>query len=144
MNKTEKQIAKENELVDRQMTDFHKKYPLYLTPTTAKTAAKNSDPAYLPKYTKRLHQIAKLDHKKQIQLIYDAWMHGLAKTPFTQLANVSGEPALSLPTYVSKKGLPLGVQFEAAKGQDQLLLEIGQLFQDEGQLQFLDDHLDDK
>lgn len=140
----EKQIAKENELVDRQMTDFHKKYPLYLTPTTAKTAAKNSDPAYLPKYTKRLHQISKLDHKKQIQLIYDAWMHGLAKTPFTQLANVSGEPALSLPIYVSKKGLPLGVQFEAAKGQDQLLLEIGQLFQDEGQLQFLDDYLADK
>lgn len=135
----EKQIAKENKLVDKQMTAFHKKYPLYLTPTTAKTAAKNSDPAYLPKYTKKLHNISKLGHKKQIRLIYAAWLHGLAKTPFTQLANVSGEPALSLPTYVSKKGLPLGIQLEAAKGQDQLLLQIGQLFQEKEQLHFLDD-----
>lgn len=136
----EKQVAKENKLVDKQMTAFHKKYPLYLTPTTAKTAAKNSDPAYLPKYTKKLHKISKLSHKKQIRLIYDAWLHGLAKTPFTQLANVSGEPALSLPTYVSKQGLPLGVQFEAAKGQDQMLLVLGQLFQEKGQLKFLDDY----
>lgn len=134
----QKQIDKENKLVDRQMTEFHKKYPLYLTPTTAKTAAKNSDPAYLPKYTKKLHNIAKLNHTKQIQLIYDAWLYGLAKTPFTQLANVSGEPAISLPTYVSKKGLPLGIQFEAAKGQDQLLLKIGKLFQDKNKLHFLE------
>ena len=135
-----KEVAAENKLVDQQMTEFHHKYPLYSTPTTAKTAAKNSDPAYLPKYTKKLHKISKLGHKKQIQLIYDAWLHGLAKTPFTQLANVSGEPAISLPTYVSKKGLPLGIQFEAAKGQDQLLLQVGQLFEDHDQFQFLDDY----
>lgn len=69
---------------------------------------------------------------------------GYQKTPFTQLANVSGEPALSLPTYVTKQGLPLGVQFEADKGQDQLLLQLGKEFQDHDQLHFLDSYQEDK
>ena len=75
-----------------------------------------------------------------MQLIYDAWLHCLSKTQFTQLANISGEPALSLPTYVTKRGLPIGVQLQAAKGQDQMLLQLGKVFQDSDQLQSLDDY----
>lgn len=137
---SEQFVTSEMAKVSQQMTDFHKTYPIYLTPTTATPAPKNSDPAYLPKYVKQLKHIQNLNHKKQIQLIYDAWLHGLSKTPFTQLANVSGEPALSLPTYVTKQGLPLGVQFEADKGQDQLLLQLGKEFQDHNQLQFFDSY----
>lgn len=137
---SEKFVTTEMTKVSQQMTDFHKTYPIYLTPTTATPAPKNNDPAYLPKYVKQLKHIQNLNHKEQIQLIYDAWLHGLSKTPFTQLANVSGEPALSLPTYVTKQGLPLGVQFEADKGQDQLLLQLGKEFQDHDQLHFLDSY----
>lgn len=133
-------VADEMAEVNRQMMAFHKDYPIYLTPTTATVAPKNSDPAYLPKYVKRLKHIQKLSHEDQIQLIYDAWLHGLSKTPFTQLANISGEPALSLPTYVTKRGLPIGVQVQAAKGHDQMLLHLGKVFQDSGQLQSLDDY----
>ena len=126
--------------VAQQMTNFHEQYPIYLTPTTATAAPKNNDPAYLPKYVKRLKHIKKLDHDDQIQLIYDAWLHGLSKTPFTQLANISGEPALSLPTYVTKHGLPIGIQLQAAKGQDQMLLQLGKEFQDNGQFESFDSY----
>ncbi|WP_235803187.1 amidase family protein [Lentilactobacillus sunkii] len=120
-------------LIDQQMTAFHQKYPLYLTPTTATTAPSNDDPAFLPEYVDQLKNIGSLDSPQQLQLIYDAWLHGLTKTPFTQLANFAGEPAISLPTYVSpSSGMPLGIQLEAGKNQDRLLLKMGDLFESHG------------
>jgi amidase len=52
-------------------------------------------------------------------------------TPYTQLANLTGQPAISLPTYLTQKGLPLGIQFTAARGREDLLLQIGRLFETE-------------
>ena len=114
--------------VHQRMTTFHQQYPIYLTPTTATTAPLNSDPAFLPADVAKLLQIKDLNFKDQMNLIYAAWLHGLSKTPFTQLANVAGEPALSLPTYVSAAGLPLGIQLEGAPGSDLVLLALGKLF----------------
>ncbi|WP_225352148.1 hypothetical protein [Secundilactobacillus similis] len=39
---------------------------------------------------------------------------------------------------MSADKLPLGVQFQAAKGQDRLLLAMGKLFEDQGQLKMRD------
>lgn len=47
-----------------------------------------------------------------------------AFTPFTPLYNASGAPAISLPLGRSRGGLPIGVQFAAAHGQDRVLLEL--------------------
>lgn len=130
-------FMKELALVHRQMTAFHKQYPIYLTPTTATTAPLNSDPAYLPKYVDQMMNIKDLPFQQQMQLVYDSWLHGLTKTPFTQLANLAGEPALSLPTYVSPSGLPLGVQLQGSQGSDATLLAIGKIFETEHQFKFL-------
>lgn len=129
-------FGQEVQTVTKQMNQFHKKYPLYLTPTTAIAAPKNDNPAFLPKYVEQLKHIGTLNHTKQIKLIYRAWFHGLSQTPFTQLANLSGEPAISLPIYVNKDGLPLGVQFEASHGGDMILLRLGLLFQNHNQFIF--------
>ena len=118
--------------IAEQMSTFHKSYLLYLTPTTATVAPKNTDPIVLPADTQRIEKMATLPFDQQMSLIYEAWLHGLAKTPFTQLANLSGEPAISLPTYVSASGLPLGVQFEAGRNQDDVLLALGNLFEQAG------------
>lgn len=126
--------------VHQQMAAFHQQYPIYLTPTTATTAPLNSDPAFLPADVTKLLQIKDLNFKDQMNLIYAAWLHGLSKTPFTQLANVAGEPALSLPTYVSAAGLPLGIQLEGAPGSDLVLLALGKLFEDHHQFHFLNDY----
>ncbi|MGV0168259.1 amidase family protein [Furfurilactobacillus sp. WILCCON 0119] len=115
-----------------QMSAFHKEYPLYLTPTTATVAPKNTEPIVLPADVDRIATMASLPFDQQMALIYDAWLYGLSKTPFTQLANLSGEPAISLPTYVTTGGLPLGVQFEAGRDQDDLLMALGTLFEQAG------------
>ncbi len=46
-------------------------------------------------------------------------------TPFTAAINAAGAPALSLPLGKSARGLPVGVQFAAAQGQERLLLDLG-------------------
>jgi len=118
--------------------EFRQKYPLFLSPTTATTAPKITDPAILPGYASQLENMESVTAgAAQMQLIYDAWLHGLSKTPFTQQANITGEPAISLPTYVSKEGMPLGVQFTAAKGQDRTLMALGKLFEQHQQFKML-------
>jgi amidase len=46
-------------------------------------------------------------------------------TPFTAAINAAGAPALTLPLGRSARGLPMGVQFAAAQGQERLLLDLG-------------------
>lgn len=45
--------------------------------------------------------------------------------PFTGWSNVTGQPAISLPTYVSASGLPIGVQLTAPPFREDLLLQVG-------------------
>jgi amidase len=54
---------------------------------------------------------------------YDTWSrdsYGFA--PFSEVFNVTGQPAASLPLHVSKSGLPIGIQLAARQGEDHLLL----------------------
>ncbi len=49
----------------------------------------------------------------------------LSFTPFAAAINAAGGPALSLPLFRSKAGLPIGIHFAAAANQEQTLLELG-------------------
>lgn len=54
----------------------------------------------------------------------------LTYTPFTQLANLTGQPAISVPLHMTPEGLPMGVQVMATKGREDWLLHLaGQLEQ---------------
>ncbi|EGF48223.1 amidase, partial [Lacticaseibacillus rhamnosus MTCC 5462] len=48
-----------------------------------------------------------------------------------------GAPAISLPTAISDEGLPLGIQFTAAKGREDQLLRIGYWFEQHHLLKML-------
>lgn len=48
---------------------------------------------------------------------------------FTALQNVVGAPAISLPLATSAGGLPIGVQFAARFGQEQMLLDLAALLE---------------
>lgn len=115
-----------------QMEAFHEKYDLLLTPTTAQVAPKLTRP-WAPEATlERLTHISELSLEEAQEAIWAMFADSLAMTPFTPLANLTGQPAISLPTHLTKDGLPLGVQLIAARGQEELLLQVGALFEAAG------------
>jgi hypothetical protein len=69
-------------------------------------------------------EMEKADPVEQQELIYDMFLPSLTYTPFTQLANLTGQPAMSLPVHLSKVGLPLGVQVMANKGEEHRLFQL--------------------
>ena len=51
-------------------------------------------------------------------------VESLSKTPFTQLANFTGQPAMSVPLYWSPEGLPCGSQFVGRFGDEATLFRL--------------------
>jgi amidase len=51
-------------------------------------------------------------------------LSNLGWTPYTQLANLTGRPAMSVPLYRTPDGLPLGVQFVGPLNCEAQLLQL--------------------
>ncbi|MGM0166199.1 amidase [Enterococcus sp. AZ135] len=113
------------------MEELFVNYDLLLTPTTAATAPKLTDDMQSDEIRDALEASASLSEAELSSLIERMFEKSLQVTPYTMLANLTGQPAISLPTHLTKKGLPLGIQFMAARGREDLLLQIGQLFEAE-------------
>jgi amidase len=47
-----------------------------------------------------------------------------ALIPFTPQFNITGQPAVSLPLYRNRDGLPIGIQLVAAYGREDLLIRV--------------------
>ena len=121
----------------KQMDDFYKKYDLFLMATNAVTAPsndKNIDPYVDPEVEKKLYNINNIkDPKERFDLLVKQWEPMMKRTPFTWLFNLTGNPSISLPVYKNENNLPLGVMFAGRNNSEKILLEMGQLFQDNKQ-----------
>ncbi|HFI0067266.1 TPA: amidase [Streptococcus suis] len=106
------------------MADFHQHYDLLLTPTVADVAPKLDQFTHSQEMLDRLLHIQELVMAEQQSLIWEMFADSLAWTPFTQQANITGQPAISLPTYQTPQGLPIGIQLTASKGREDLLLQL--------------------
>ena len=119
------------------MNEFYKKYDLFLMATNAVTAPSNDkkvDPYVDPEVEEKLYNINEIKNpKERFDLLVKQWEPMMRRTPFTWLFNLIGNPAISLPIYKSKSNLPLGVMFAAKNNSEKILLEMGQLFQDNNQ-----------
>ena len=120
-----------------QMNEFYKKYDLFLMATNAVTAPSNDkkiDPYVDPTVEEKLYNINKIkDPKERFDLLVKQWEPMMRRTPFTWLFNLTGNPAISLPVYKSENNLPLGVMFAGRNNSEKILLEMGQLFQNNNQ-----------
>ena len=57
-------------------------------------------------------------------ILDDVVQNNLGWVPYTQLANVTGRPAISVPVHWTSDSLPLGVQFVGHLGSDGALLRL--------------------
>ena len=134
---TDVSSAKNPTIYANQMNEFYKKYDLFLMATNAVTASSNDkkvDPYVDPKVEEQLYNINKIkDPKERFNLLVKQWEPMMRRTPFTWLFNLTGNPSISLPVYKSANNLPLGVMFAAKNNSEKILLEMGQLFQDNNQ-----------
>lgn len=110
-----------------QMATFHETYDLYLTPTKAALPAKIGE--LKPDRAKEIliKGFLKLGSAKlliAIGLVEKMAKENLARTPFTQLANLTGQPAMSIPLGRSSSGLPIGIQFVAPFGDEATLFSL--------------------
>ncbi len=89
----------------RRLAAFYQDYDLVLTPTLAKP----------PLTLGTLDSTGPLDRFGEVLMGY---------MPFTQIYNISGQPAVSLPLHWNDAGLPIGVQAGARYGAEGLLIRF--------------------
>jgi amidase len=116
----------------RALAVFHSHYDVYMTPTTASAAPRIGEvetPAWLSVILRGVLALgASKLLAKASAMIDDVARDNLGRVPFTQLANLTGVPAMSVPLHTCASGLPLGVQFVAPHGREGMLFSLaGQL-----------------
>lgn len=93
------------DLLSAQMAAFHQDYDVLLSPTLAEpppplgVLVLSADPAAFAANSTRL-------------------------SPYTSLANLTGQPAMSMPLHRTAAGLPVGLMFQGRYGEEALLLSL--------------------
>jgi amidase len=124
------QLLKWNDFA-RALARFHQTYDLLLTPTLAHPPIRHGqgDPSAAEQAVLNiLDRIGLLGLLVRAGLL-DSTVDKIARdslqyVPFTQLANLTGTPAMSVPLHWTADGLPLGVQFVARFGKEDRLLQL--------------------
>jgi len=110
------------------MDRFHEKYDLYLTPTMAHPPVKIGElqPTPYERIAMKVVNALRLGRLLKASGLTDRMAEtSLSKTPFTQLANLTGQPAMSVPLHWTSDGLPIGVHFMAPFGDEITLFRLG-------------------
>ena len=124
------QLAKWNDF-SRALARFHTRYDMHLTPTLAHPPIRHGqgDPPRGEQFVLDLLQrtgvlgiLARLGLLEST--VNKIARENLRYVPFTQLANLTGTPAMSVPLHWTAAGLPLGVQFVGRFGSEDKLLQL--------------------
>lgn len=128
MNAGEYVLAKRQwHIFGRIMAAFLKDHDLFLTSTMAYSPLRIGELA--PKAAglmamKVVNTLGLGSLLKTIGVIDKLSMENLSKIPFSQLANLTGQPAMSVPLHWTEDGLPCGVQFIARYGDEGMLFRL--------------------
>ena len=118
---------REWELAARIMGRFHEEYDIYLTPTLAHPPVRIGELDPKPIELALLKVINAFGLGRFLLAtgaIDKLAVENLSKTPFTPLANFTGQPAMSVPLYWTSNGLPCGLHFMGRYGDEATLLRL--------------------
>lgn len=113
--------------ITRKVALFHETYDIWLTPTVAtppfqigelKNTAKEEKQI---KFIRRFNLVKSARKRGLIDLLADK---AFSKIPFTPIANMTGNPSMSVPLHWSEEGLPIGVMFSGRFGAEDILLQL--------------------
>ncbi|HLY06769.1 MAG TPA: amidase family protein [Rhizomicrobium sp.] len=90
----------------REAAKFHERHDVWLMPTLGTPPMKNG-----------VFDVEEQD-------IYKGFLPLFEYVPFTAFQNVTGQPAMNLPLFWNDEGLPIGVQFAAAFGDEKTLFQL--------------------
>jgi amidase len=117
----------------RQLGEFHQRYDLYMTPTLAHPAPRVGQiatPAWQHTAMKVLMGLGLSRVILKSGMIEQMVTENLKWVPFTQIGNLTGVPAMSVPLHWTPDNMPMGVHFLAPQGGEGLLFQLaGQLEQ---------------
>ncbi|SFB40838.1 Asp-tRNAAsn/Glu-tRNAGln amidotransferase A subunit [Amycolatopsis marina] len=111
----------------RRLAQFHEKYDLLLTPTTATPPPKIGafdTPAPVRAIQRGLLTAGAAGLLRHTPIVERLIQDNLSWVPYTQLANLTGRPAMSVPLHWTADGLPIGTQFVGRLGADGALLRL--------------------
>jgi amidase len=111
----------------RRLAEFHRKYDLWLTPTLALPPARVGEIVTPAAQRVALRIVLALGLERfllKTGLVEQMARENLKWVPFTQLGNLTGVPAMSVPLHWTAAGLPLGVQFVAPVGGEGMLFRL--------------------
>ncbi len=115
----------------RALGAFFERYDLFLTPTMAATAPPHGHGELSRGLTLALEllvgsgMLRLIARTRVVARLVDAIAtDNMAPVPFTQLANLTGTPAMSVPLCTGADGLPMGVHFTARIGDEATLLQL--------------------
>ncbi len=111
----------------RRALAFHDRYDLLLTPTLGRAPIRHGE--LRPPRVEALFQeiIARADLRSVMKipgLIDMMASRVFSYIPFTPIANVSGQPSMSVPLYWDSSGLPIGTMFTAPMGDEATLFQL--------------------
>jgi amidase len=113
--------------IARNIGQFHQKYDLFLTPTLSRR------PISIGELQNSKKENGQLQFIKNFGLIKTAKNNGavdqlaeksFSYIPYTPIANMTGQPAMSVPLHWSKDGLPVGVHFTARICEEDMLIRL--------------------
>ncbi|MBN1533164.1 MAG: amidase [Spirochaetes bacterium] len=111
----------------RAMGRFFREYDLYLTPSVACPPLTIGELQPKPAEKVLIRAVNALGLGRLIRasgMVDRLAVESLAKVPFTQLANLTGLPAMSVPLHWTEDGLPVGSHFMARYGNEALLFRL--------------------
>lgn len=113
--------------IARSMGTFHQQFDLLLTPTVATPPlliGETNPSEWEQRMIGLVNWFGLGRLLKHTGMAMDIAEKSLEKVPYTQLANITGQPAMSVPLYWTAENLPIGSQFVARFGEEDVLFRL--------------------